>query len=445
MSEPRNTLEETTKCGPAVFNVGAPEGSLPVSDEIELLSDDDGLAVVGEKSVVERFLSERGLLSNSVNIGLHKLGGLAQTADALASGASEIAANSGRWLKLTEKSAALRKEFGLTPTKTPGMSHAMVGDPGKTRNWIQADTNAGALLTNPALLADAAGVMAQMARQQEMRDIKAYLSQLDTKVTEVLRAQKDAELSKLFGARLSIERAMSVRKEQGGRTDPTTWTTVQDRVGGVDDLLSWAILSLNRVAEKLDEVPNGREHVKLAKSIEGEAKELLAVMAHCFELQDALDVLRLDRVLEESPRDLDAQRSALEKHRQERRSSILEATNHLVERLDGAAGTANSHLVLHPRAAQTVTGSANGVGNAVADFHVPLGINTVRQGLRSPRWRDAVREGKQLKSAGEEAGPKLILPGLALGGVVLYAIPAKRSIAKRALKEAFRILKQGPS
>jgi hypothetical protein len=321
----------------------------------------------------------------------------------------------------------------------------MVGDPGKLRNWIQADTSAGALLTNPALFAGAAGVMAQMARQQEMREIKAYLSQLDTKVTEVLGAQKDAELGKLFGARLSIERAMNVRKEQGGRTDPTTWTTVQDRVGGVDDLLSWTILSLNRVAEKLDEVPNGRECVKLAKSIEGEAKELLAVKAHCFELQDALDVLRLDRVLEESPRDLDAQRSALEKHRQERRSSILEATNHLVERLDGAAGTANSHRVLHPRAAQTVTGSANGVGNAVADFHAPLGINTVRQGLKSPRWRDAVREGKQLKSAGEEAAPKLIVPGLALGGVVLYAIPATRPIAKKALQEAFRILKQGPS
>jgi len=425
--------------------VDSTEGSLLLNDEIELVSDGDGLAVIGEKSAVERFLTERGLLSTSLNLGLHGLGGLAQTADAIASGASEIAANSGRWLKLTEKSAALRKEFGLTPTKTPGVSHAMIGDPGKTRNWIQADTSAGALLTNPALLAGAAGVMAQMARQQEMRDIKAYLLQIDTKVTEVLRAQKDAELGKLFGARLSIERAMSVRKEQGGRTDPTTWSTVQDRVGAVDDLLSWAILGLNRVAEKLDGAPSGRERVKLARSVEREAKELLAVMAHCFELQDALDVLRLDRVLEESPGDLDAQRSALEKHRQERRSSILEATNHLVGRLDGAAGTGNSHLVLHPREAQTLTGSANAVGNAVADFHAPLGIETVRQGLKSPRWRDAVRDGKQLKSAGKEAAPKLILPGLALGGVVLYAIPATRPIAKKALQEAGRILKQGAS
>jgi hypothetical protein len=71
-----------------------------VSDEIELLIDGDGLAVIGKKSVVERFVTERGLLSNSVNIGLHKLGDLAQTADARASGASEIAANSGRWLKV---------------------------------------------------------------------------------------------------------------------------------------------------------------------------------------------------------------------------------------------------------------------------------------------------------------------------------------------------------
>jgi hypothetical protein len=412
-----------------------------VDDEIELISDGNGIAVVGKKSAVERFLRERGLLAISEELGLGRFGTLAQAADAVLTGASEIAAHSGKWVKLTEESAELVKEFGLMETKARGVSHAMIGDPGSVSKWIQVDTSAGALLTNPAVLAGAAGVMAQLARQQEIREIKAYLLQIDSKVSDVLRAQKDAELARLAGARRSIDRAMSVRAAQRGRTDPTTWSTVQDRVGAVDDLLSWAIIGLNRVAERLDGVASSGERAKLANQAEGEVAEMLAVIASCFELQDALDVMRLDRVFEESPGSVDDQRSALEKHRQERRTSILEATDHLVTRIDAAAGTANSHILLHASAARTVTGSANAVGVAVTQLHAPLGIESGRKDVQSPRWRDAVRDGKQLESASKEAGPKLIVPALVVGGAVLYVVPATRPIATKALEAARSIVR----
>lgn len=409
-----------------------------MSDEIELISDGDGLAVIGKKAAVERFLRERGLLANSEDLGLGKLSGLAQAVDAIAGGVSEIASSSGRWVKLTEESAALVKEFGLMESKTRGVSHAMIGDPGSISKWLQIDSGAGAILTNPAVLAGAAGVMAQIARQQEMREIKAYLGQIDTKVTEVLRAQKDAELAKLSGSRRSIERALSVRDEQGGLTDPTTWSTVQDRVGAVDDLLSWAIIGLDRVAGKFDGVDRASERVKLAKSVEREVAEFLAVIAHCFELQDALDLMRLDRVLEESPEKLNDQRSALEKHRQERRSDILEVSERLVARMDEAAGIASSNVVLHAKAAKAVSDSANNVGTSVAQLHAPLGIESGRQELTVPGWWRATRDGKQLQNAGKEAGPKMVVPGLLVGAAVLYIVPATRPLATKALEAAKR-------
>lgn len=407
-----------------------------MSDEIELLCDGEGLAVVGRKSAVERFLRERGLFASSENLELDRLHGLAQAVDAIAGGFSEIAASSGRWVKLTEDSAELVKEFGLMESKTRGVSHAMIGDPGSISKWLQIDSGGSALLTNPAVLAGAAGVMAQIARQQEMREIKAYLGQIDTKVTELLRAQKDAELAKLFGSRRSIERALSVREEQGGRTDPTTWSTVQDRVGAVDDLMSWAIIGLGRVASKFDGVARAGERVKLAEIVEDEVAEFLAVIAHCFELQDALDVMRLDRVLEESPDQLDDQRRALEKYRQGRRSDILKASERLVARIDGAAGIANSHVVLHAKAAKAVSGLANKIGAAVARLHAPLGIESGRHVVSVPGWWGAVRDGKQLYNAGKEVGPKMIVPGLVVGGIVLYAVPATRPLATKALEAA---------
>lgn len=411
-------------------------GGHALSDNIELLSDGEGLSVVGKKSTVERFLRERGLLAISENLDLDKLRGLAQTVDAIGGGFSEVAASSGRWMKLTEESAELIKEFGLMESKTRGVKHVMIGDPGSISKWLQAESGGGAVLTNPALLAGAAGVMAQIARQHEMREIKAYLGQIDARVTDVLRAQKDVELAKLFGSRRSIERALSVREEQGGRTDPTTWSTVQDRVGVIDDLLSWAIVGLDRVGSKFDGVVRPGERVKLAKSVEDEVAEFLAVIAHCFGLQDALDVMRLDRVLEESPDMLADQRAALEKYRQGRRSDILNASKQLVARIDEAARAANSNVVLHAKAAKAVSGTANNVGAAVAQLHAPLGIESGRQEVAVPGWWGAARDSKQLQNAGKEVGPKMIVPALFIGGAVLYAVPTTRPLAAKALEAA---------
>lgn len=223
---------------------------------------------------------------------------------------------------------------------------------------------------------------------------------------------------------------------QGGRTDATTWSTVQDRVGVVDDLLSWAILGLDRVANKLEGVDRAGERAKLAKSVEEEVAEFLAVAAHCFGLQDALDVMRLDRVLEDSPDLLDDQRRALESHRQQRRRDIMEATEGLVARIDRAAGAANSHVVLHPDAARAVSCSANNVGHAVAKLHAPLGIESDRLEVAAPGWWGAVRDGQQLQNAGKEAGPKMVVPALFVGAVVLYAVPTIRPLAKKALEAA---------
>ena len=48
-----------------------------------------------------------------------------------------LAENSGRWVKLTAESAEAVKKYGLMPTKTPGVSHAMIGEPGDIKQWLQ--------------------------------------------------------------------------------------------------------------------------------------------------------------------------------------------------------------------------------------------------------------------------------------------------------------------
>ena len=71
-------------------------------------------------------------------------------------------------MKLTEDSARKVREIGWTPTKTDGVSHAMLGKRGDIKNWVQIVTSPGAILTNPAVLSGVAGLMSQRAMQQQM-------------------------------------------------------------------------------------------------------------------------------------------------------------------------------------------------------------------------------------------------------------------------------------
>lgn len=139
--------------------------------EIELISDGDGLAVIGEPKAVERFIGTAGLS----NLSSERLGTTFAAVASAAQAGAEIASNSGRWVKLTKESAQNLQKYGLTPTKTQGVSHAMLGQRGSIKKWLQIET-AGAKLTSPAILSGAAGIMAQMAMQQTMDEIMDYLA-----------------------------------------------------------------------------------------------------------------------------------------------------------------------------------------------------------------------------------------------------------------------------
>jgi len=79
-----------------------------VDSEIQLINDGDGVAVIGDPTTVQTFLDSAGLPSR--DLGLQRLKSALNTGAGVAQAGSEIAANSGRWVKLTEKSAKALKQ-----------------------------------------------------------------------------------------------------------------------------------------------------------------------------------------------------------------------------------------------------------------------------------------------------------------------------------------------
>ncbi|MEU3453445.1 hypothetical protein ABZ671_07555 [Micromonospora sp. NPDC006766] len=356
--------------------------------EIHLISDDDGLAVIGDPAAVERFLVSEGL--SSKDLGLHRLGPALSAGAAAAQAGSEIAANSGRWMKLTEESAKIAEKFPMVTNSVSGNAHATLraenGQFVKNLQFVK-----GSPLTNPALLAGAAGIMAQLAMQQTMKEITDYLATIDEKVDDVLRAQEDAVLADMIGVGFVIEEAMTIR-EQVGRVSEVTWSKVQGTSMTIARTQAYALRQLDALAEKLEHKTAIGDLAKAAKEAESKVQEWLVVLARCFQLQDAIAVLELDRVLDASPGELDGHRLGLKAARKNRLELISRCTEHLMDRMAAAAGTANSKVLLHPMDSPAVVQSSNHVSTAIVDFHGRLGIERASQSSEARRWADAAME-----------------------------------------------------
>jgi len=361
-----------------------------MDNEIQLISDGEGLAVIGNPTDVERFLDSEGLSSKDLE--LPRMGdALLKAGSALAQAGSEIAANSGRWVKLTKDSAEAVKKFGLMESKTPGVSHAMVGKSGDIKQWLQIVKSPASMLNNPAMLAGAAGIMAQLAMQQTMAEITDYLAAIDEKLDDVLRAQTNLVLARMDGVGLAIKEATSVR-DAVGRVSEVTWSKVQNTSATVLETQGYALRQLADLAEKLEEKSSVGDLADTAKQAEADVQKWLAVLARCFQLHDAIAVLELDRVLDASPDELDRHRMGLQAARRDRLKFISEHTERLLMRMSAAAVTANSKVLFHPASSPAIVESSNHVAISVHEFLEPLGIESGRESAEATRWVDAANE-----------------------------------------------------
>ncbi|WP_150958160.1 hypothetical protein [Microbacterium testaceum] len=106
------------------------------------------------------------------------------------------------------------------------------------------------MLTNPAMLAGAAGIMVQLAMQHTMQEITNYLAVIDERVDDVLRAKKDSALARMIGVGLVIDDAM-LKREHVGRVSEVTWSSLHGAAQTIAETKSYALRRLDGLAEKL--------------------------------------------------------------------------------------------------------------------------------------------------------------------------------------------------
>jgi hypothetical protein len=394
-----------------------------VDDEVGLVLEGDDLAVVGDATAVEGFLRRHGLWEGSIELDLTRLRGITASGAEAMGTASEIVANSSRYVKLTKESARLVEEFGLMQSKAPGESHLMIGIPGQVASWLQAEAGPASLLTNPAFLSGLAGLMSQVTSKHAMAEILDYLATIDEKVDDLRRKIDNTMVSGFAGMAAALDRAMVIREEVGS-VDDDTWSTIDQAPATIGLTMEYALGELDAIASELESTKL-REVVQTVDIAETEVQKWLAVLAYCLEMQERFDILQLDRKSSESLEQLSNLRRGMTAFREERRDRLAACTTQLLTRMDVAVGKANGKLVWTRTKSVAVVAAGNHVANDVHRFEALLGIDTVLRSWEVEQLGRVADVGSRTIQKTKDTTP--YIAGLITIGTITYAAAKKLS------------------
>jgi hypothetical protein len=181
-------------------------------------------------------------------------------------------------------------------------------------------------------------------------------------------------------------------REQVGRVSQVTWSKVQGTSMTIASTQAYALRQLDAIAKKLEKKADLGEIAKATEDAAPNVREWLAVLARCFQLQDGISLLELDRVLDASPEDLDRHRLGLTIARRNRFELITRNTTRLLTQMNDTIQKANAKVLLNPFDSPAAVRSSRQVATDVLTFRERLGIESGDHTSEAKRWGQAATE-----------------------------------------------------
>lgn len=280
----------------------ASEGALEEYD-VEVFLRGSGAMVIGDEVAIREFIDSLAVQeSKTVEIGGslgRTLGQQLKNSGILVQGAAGISESSGRFVLLTKETLEGIKKFGLVDTDVPGIKHAMLGTRGNVKKWAQFEVSSRSKFLNPAMLSGIGGIMTQLANQQSMAEITAYLRKLDHKLDVVIRKVDQTKRSDLGGF-LKTLREATLRYEREGVVDPRFMNEIISFQNTVNTVESYA---WDQIFGIVDDIPRKSSVKKVQAATDSAYSEIsnwLGLLAEAYLAECRLDDFKLKEKLEES-------------------------------------------------------------------------------------------------------------------------------------------------
>lgn len=251
---------------------------------VTIIQDEQGIVFLGDAGTIDLWLKDEGFDSKAFTA---KAIQTVSSASKGAQAAGNAMAESGRWVKLTKESAELVAKYGKNCKKGPFQAGVVRQPNGRIIKHLQF-TQPGQL--NPAMLTGISGVMAQMALEQAVSEITDYLKEIDAKLDDLLRDQKDQTVSKLAGISHMIDETMLIY-QQVGSISATTWSKMSGCPQDIATIQAYAIAKIKSLTEKAEREQAEREQDPkqvrpLTQQIRQEIHQWLGMLASAVKMQD---------------------------------------------------------------------------------------------------------------------------------------------------------------
>lgn len=255
-------------------------------------------------------------------------------------------------------------------------------------------------------------MMTQLAIEQAISDVTAYLESIDTKIDKLLEHQQDLDWARLHGVALLMQDAMSMRDKMGVLPE-TTWDQVQGTAQALATCQALALKKLDRLsrdvaaAHKLGEVEDATQRAR------DEVKMWLNALATTRSLQDKVAVLELDRVAQRTPELVESHERALRETRNERLERLDKAVEVIASHTRDAAQSASAKKAIRPRVVAHIHQNQEEVRQHSLTFAQALGLDVSQsESLDTVAWGKAVATlvghgATQARRATREAGEKV--------------------------------------
>jgi hypothetical protein len=219
-------------------------------------------------------------------------------------------------------------------------------------------------------------------------------------------------VASMVGVGVAIDRAMTIRGE-AGEVDDTLWSTVDQAHITIGATQAYALSELDAIAKSLESTKVG-ELATNAKAAEPEVQKWLGVLARCFQWQEEVDVLELDKRMAQSPEKLEAYRRGMKRHRHKSRELISEHTEDLLARMDMAVGRANAKMVWTRTRSMAVVESGNHVAVELHHFTDALGIEADSRSWEPRQLASGANLGSQAIQKTKDGAPVVAAAAVAL-------------------------------
>ena len=359
--------------------------------EVELIVQGNAAIVAGGDVAVQDFLKSLAVPERKrVKLQSKSLGRLRdqmKNTGTVAQGLSEIAEESGYYIKLTKESAALRKEHGLYET-AGGITYAKIANfekPGKPGKWLKVDESLGAQFANPAVLSGLGGLMTQAALEQALSEIASYLKRIDTKLDDISDTINDANVSNLIGVHTAIQKEIR-RRDSGIRVDQDMWSKVSshgDKLSGAQDN---ALRRIGAISKRLTTCSSISDANSALDSVMRDVRNWLAVLAHVRQAELWLDELELEYRSNENSADYGKYVDSVRKEQIESLAKTNQGLDNLLNSIDNVINLANRKMIRNQSDEKAIS-KAKWIEGRVWDLKSILDDDSERQSIEVRRLR----------------------------------------------------------